>query len=521
MGYAEKRSTGWRARWRGPTGALESMPGFTTKRAAEKYANDQEAAIRAGRYIDPKAGQITVTEWVNIWYPTLDLELTTLENYKFLLQACVLPFFGDRSLASITAEEVAAWEMDLVRVHGYSKRTARDARSTFGTALAAAVPVRIPFNPAARKRATGKKAERRIARVMEKRKAWATPLEALLIAERVATLSGHQGDFVMVVFLAYTGARWSEGVGLPPSCFHGDVIDLDWKLYELNGHFYSGPPKDGSIRQLDVPPFLRALLERHLKEQEVTRCTCPPDAEPPYCSGGEFVFLGPGGGHARRSDFARRFFRPAADGWYTARGGKDPRPATPVLADVTASWPGRVISPPWPVGTTSYPRGRGVAPLPEGGSIVNWLPVMKDLTPHGLRHGHETWMAEDRIPDALRDERMGHTGDGGMRDHYTHVSDQMRAELMDALQERWERSLAERAAMERAWAAAHGFPVRSSVPLLDELLEPYRQKVTRIDQVRRMRGLQAAPRRRSTPILLPKSDIALTARGRSRVGNGL
>jgi hypothetical protein len=49
-----------------------------------------------------------------------------------------------------------------------------------------------------------------------------------------------------------------------------------------------------------------------------------------------------------------------------------------------------------------------------------------------------------------------------MRGLYTHVSDRMRAELRQALQARWEESLAERAALNP----------RSPVPLLDELLTP-------------------------------------------------
>lgn len=42
MGYAEKRRNLWGA----PDGTLESKPGFQTRRAAEDYARDQEAAIR-------------------------------------------------------------------------------------------------------------------------------------------------------------------------------------------------------------------------------------------------------------------------------------------------------------------------------------------------------------------------------------------------------------------------------------------------------------------------------------------
>jgi integrase len=489
MGYGEKRGKFFRARWRGPTGDLESMSGFLTKKAADTYANDQEAAIRAGRYVDPRAGQITLLDWVNIWYPAQDLELTTLETYRSLLENIVLPEFGERSLASLAAEEIAAWEKDLVSSKRCSARTAKDARSVLGTALGAAIPARIQVNPAERKRATGKKATRRVQRVMQARKAWATPLEALLMAERVAAMSGEENDFIKVVFIAYTGVRWSEAVGLDPNCVHGDTIDLDWKLYELNGRFYRGHPKDGSIRPIDAPPFLSALLGR----QEVRTCTCRTDAEEPYCSGGRYVFLGPGGGHARRSDFARRFFRPAADGWYAARGGKSARVAAPVLADAATSWPGRVINPPWPAGVDSYPRGRGVPLLAADVPVANWLPIMKDLTPHGLRHSHETWMAEDRIADALRDERMGHIGDGSMRAHYTHVSDQMRGELVDALQKRWEQSLADRAALERHWDQR----VPSSVPLLNELLEPFRDGVvTAIGSARPRRALQPVRRER-------------------------
>lgn len=52
----------------------------------------------------------------------------------------------------------------------------------------------------------------------------------------------------MVIMIAYTGMRWSEAIGLPVDCVHDNRLDIDWKLYELNGRFYKGPPKDGSMR---------------------------------------------------------------------------------------------------------------------------------------------------------------------------------------------------------------------------------------------------------------------------------
>lgn len=85
--------------------------------------------------------------------------------------------------------------------------------------------------------------------------------------------------------------------------------------------------------------------------------------------------------------------------------------------------------------------------------------MMPELTPHGLRHSHKTWMAEDGIPEIVAEQRLGHDVPG-VRGLYTHVSDRMRDELTAALQARWEDSL-------RARIAIHP---RSPLPLLDELM---------------------------------------------------
>ena len=326
MAYAEKRGNLWRARWRGPDGTLESKSGFRTRKAAEDHAHDQAAAIRNNTYVDARAGRITLTEWVNLWFPALDLEPTTMNNYRYMIEVHILPAFGDRTLGSLTAEEVAVWEINLV-TSGLTRRTAHDARSTLATVLADAVPRYITVNPAARRRGKGRKGQRRIERIEKKRKAWATPLQALLTAERAAVLTGRATDFVMMVTLAYTGMRWSEAIGLPPDCIRDSALDIHWKLYELNGRFYRGRPKDGSMRTADLPPFLSELLAGHLEATPHRTCSCREqdsdgdDIE--WCAGSEYVFLGPQRGHFRRSNYSERVMRPAADGWYPARKGSE------------------------------------------------------------------------------------------------------------------------------------------------------------------------------------------------------
>src|SRR6202012_1713249 len=131
-------------------------------------------------YVDRHAGQITLIEWVNEWYPSLDLELTTLNNYRYLIEVHILPQFGHRTLASLTKEEIATWEMQVAR-NGYSRRTSGDARSMLITVLGDAVPRYLQVNPAERKRGKGRKGLRRIARRERAEKAPATPLQALLV----------------------------------------------------------------------------------------------------------------------------------------------------------------------------------------------------------------------------------------------------------------------------------------------------------------------------------------------------
>jgi hypothetical protein len=225
------------------------------------------------------------------------------------------------------------------------------------------------------------------------------------------------------------------------------------------GKFHRIPPKDDSYRSpdwepclpVDLPPFLNTLLARQAAATAGSRCA------------------------------------------YSQATGKPPRL---IIADTT-TWPGVPIAawpaaPPITADPTAAvwqpPRGRGIVVIPDDTPLACWLPIKSGLTPHGLRHSHKTWMAEDGIPEILSEQRLGHEVPG-MRGLYTHVSDTMRQDLTAKLQARWETSL-------RARAALHP---RSPVPLLDELLAPYRTKPQPQPQPPRTR----TPARRRAPAPAP------------------
>jgi integrase len=182
-------------------------------------------------------------------------------------------------------------------------------------------PPLIPYNPALRPRNRGRRTGRRLQ--LSPQRAWATPLETLLLAERAALLTGRDEDFTMILTIGYTGLRWGEAIGLECGYLHPGGLHVEWQLRELNGRFYRLPPKDDSYRSpawepclpVDLPPFLTGLLSRQIRDHPRPTCSCAPQ----HGGSGRYLFLGPDGGHYRRSNYARRVFRPACDGRYEAK----------------------------------------------------------------------------------------------------------------------------------------------------------------------------------------------------------
>jgi hypothetical protein len=311
----------------------------------------------------------------------------------------------------------------------------------------------------------------------------------------------------MLVTVGYTEMRWGETVGLERDYVLPTLVNVEWQLREIRGRFYRLPPKDDSYRStnweplvpVDTPNFLAGLLAGQAAKYAEQHCICARE----HGGTGRYMVYSPEGGHYRRSNFARRVFRPAWDGRYEPVNG---RPGCLVVVDATAC-PGQPVAswaPALPGKPFAPPPGRGVPHLvsadgaghcsscrravklrldgttvthktrdehcPGSGQqpgddapLACWLPVRDGLTPHGLRHSHKTWMAEDGIPEILAEQRLGHDIPG-MRSLYAHVSHRMREELTAALQARWEESLQERASMNP----------QSPVPLLDSLLAPVR-----------------------------------------------
>ncbi|MFF8018873.1 LacI family DNA-binding transcriptional regulator [Streptomyces sp. NPDC007929] len=484
MGYAEKRASYWRGRYKiedGKYGTVSDSTGavvkFATKREAKQAADAEEVNVRRGQWRDPGLGQETFGEYASRWYEAQDLAASTMQNYKRHIEEHLLPDFEDKALAGILRTDVAAWEKKEKAV--YAASSVKTWRSTLHLIFEDAIDEGlITSNPAARRRGRGKRAGRSRDRGPEK--VVTDALGILLTAERVALLSGRDDEFVAVVLKGYTGKRWGEIVGLETEFVRPGVFRVEWQLYELDtGELVRCPPKDDSYRNIDSMGWLSSLVFDHIARTKPTPCPC---------HGRTYVFRGQGaartGGHQgaklvdvarlagvstgtvsnvlnrpdrvaeatrvrvekaiadlgfvrggmvsehaahwRRNGFATWLFTPAASGWYPKKAPQEARPV-PILGE---RWPGVPA------------RGRGATDRAD----ACWLPIAKGLTPHGLRHTHRTMMEDLGAEKVLMDERMGHL-DGSVSARYAHVTPGMRERLKLGLTQQWEAALDARLAL--------------------------------------------------------------------------
>lgn len=514
MAYAERvkspKGNYWRGRYQDPHGKYVSVRDehsrvirFTGKREALKAADDAEADVRSGRWRDPNAGAVTFAEWADSWYAGLDLAPSTMANRKRHLEDYLLHFFGDMTLRAIEEAGpplITKWEREM-RARGYADASIKTWRGTLHIVLEDARGKHITINPATMKKGRGRRSGRRAVGRQGTEKTITTPLGVFLVAERMSILTGRDDEFVMVQTAFWQALRIGELIGLEKPYVRQKTLRAEWQLSEVEGDLIRCAPKDDSQGDTVMAPFMRRLLDGHMRRVPPQRCPC---------HGQPYVFRGygapksrwnrplrdlaalagipehtvrqalngtrpvseemrwrvreaadrfgfergdlPGGPawHWRRSAF-EGFFTAAASGWFPPRGGQALRP---VLLDASGT------------------RLRG--PRQEERAALCWAPVAAGLTPHSLRHSAKTMMEERRVPEIMSETQMRHVV-GGVSGIYRHVTAAMRGELADMMTREWEAVLDARLEM------SPGSPVGVVEGLLRERLQARRPAIVPSD----------------------------------------
>ncbi|MDX2527975.1 hypothetical protein [Streptomyces europaeiscabiei] len=406
MAYAEKvfkvksgkRTTKytWRVRYKKPDGTWGSEPGFPTKTTAEKWGEEQEAAIRSGRWVDPALARKTFGEFAEQWMAAQRPRGQTVMNRRERLTQTILPRWRNVALADITWFEVEAWARSLSCAHVTTKICVR----LMSQILTGAVDARyLAVNPLQGRRLGGLPAEASNRRKTEHEDMWARPEEVLQMARRLGPVDG-----LLVLSTAFLGLRVEEVLGLHQrntlltrrqqhdnrvfSCPVVRIDKVDGALVEYYKYGDEGkrikwrglePPKNSqSARDVDVPPFLADLLAARLESW-------------PH----PFVFA-------------------RADGSWWPRGT-----LTGVIRKVADGW---------------QPSARART------RVEVWEPIKPGLSMRDLRHSHDTYQAQIGVKPVLAFEQAGHKYPG-IKGTYQHATPDMRQERLDGLQGLFERAL--------------------------------------------------------------------------------
>lgn len=398
MAWAERHGKGWRARWKGPPGSTPEYPsesGFRRKNDAQNYANDQEAAIRAGTYIDPRAAETPLSQWWSTWLPAQDLRDNTVQAYTQQWNRHIEPRWGATALEDIRGIDMQTWLKALRDETGLSASTLNIITSALGGCFESAVWNRmVGSSPMPPKQAR----KRKNANTKPPREGVVIPLPVLeQILARVET----DADRLFILLAVLTGLRWSELAamrardlhleppvdGRPASGYYR-VDPRDGALHQdEHARPYLGAPKSGSSsalapgykpgRIIDFPPFLALILLAYLETLPKTK--------------GGLLFPGKFGQLRRYEAFSTGCWRPACDGRpaYVSPKGRSVREAVPAI------WPG--------------------------------------LQFHDCKHTHKAILNDLHIHHVMQDYRLGHVTPGAPG-IYSHPTAQMRAELVEGLE---------------------------------------------------------------------------------------
>ena len=279
-------ATGWAydVRLRRPDGR-QYKRSFPTKRAATEFAAAERLAVRAGEWLDPSAGQVSLKEYSEAWMAQRgDLRPRTVDLYRWLLAKHIWPGLGHRQLGEIRTAEVREWRADLM-AGGLGSSTVAKAYRLLRTILCTAVEDgRIAKNPCAIR---GAGVER-------------TPERPVATLEQVYALAGAvpERNQALVLLAAFSGMRLGELLALTRERMDLDagVVEVVESQHELvDRRIVTGPPKtEAGRRTVSIPPHLLPVLAQH-----VNRWVGPdPQA---------LVFTGDKGGWLRRSQWNARW----------------------------------------------------------------------------------------------------------------------------------------------------------------------------------------------------------------------
>lgn len=255
--YATAKGKRYMVQYRKPDRSATTKRGFRTKREAELYLAATEFRKASGDWIDSSASRITVGELAESWLASqTHLKPSSFHVLKISWRVHVEPVWGTRRIGEIQHSEVQDWVSRLSL-----KKSATVVIRAYGI-LASVI------DRAVRDRRLSQNVARGVNLPRKKRKP-----RSYLNHVQVKALADQSGaNETLILFLAYTGLRWGEAVGL-----RVNSVDLQRQrvlvrenAVNVAGTILSGSPKSHESRSVPFPRFLGSSLAGLCKNKPPT-----------------------------------------------------------------------------------------------------------------------------------------------------------------------------------------------------------------------------------------------------------
>ncbi|MGW3352561.1 tyrosine-type recombinase/integrase [Nonomuraea rubra] len=291
----------WQVRWRDDAGEQQKL-NFETKPAAERKDAQIKASLDRGDYIDPKAGQITLSAYARQWRAGITGDPTTLERTDSRLAwICDKPI-GDQGLAVLAKRPslVQSWVKDM-EAAGLQPSTIKGIVDVAGSVFDAALDDQlVGRNP------VKAKSVKPPAIVRKKVVPWTL--------DRVEAVDGAMpARFApMTVLGAGCGHRQGEmfGLALEDVDFLGREIHVARQVRLIEHQLVFSPPKGGKTRTVPLPETVGLRLSAHIAAFPPVEVTLPwvergkPNAAPVTAA---LLFAGEDGKPLHRCCFNRHW----------------------------------------------------------------------------------------------------------------------------------------------------------------------------------------------------------------------
>ncbi|BBZ19014.1 hypothetical protein MGAD_33490 [Mycolicibacterium gadium] len=224
---------------------------FPRKRDAQEWERKQVETLKTGAWADPKAGELPVREWCEIWLSAQPARAQATERkIRGVVAKQIAQAFGRRPLVSVRPSEVQAWAAEISR-----KQSAATARHSLGV-------LRRVFDHAVRDGAIHRNpaAGIRLPKVQGNDPRPLTHDELWQLADHL----NERRDRILVLVAGYCGLRWGELAAL-----RWAEVDLGRRSLRVARAYSEEAPrgemssvKDHQARTVPIPAIVSEELVR-------------------------------------------------------------------------------------------------------------------------------------------------------------------------------------------------------------------------------------------------------------------